>query len=148
MTLKKTLFAGILTLILLLSATGCSAAGAADTLDRVEDRLEEKLDAAGDTLEKAARRAVTPAPSGIPGSSAPSAGASFDPITKEEAEKIALEHLQFSRDQVKHLRTEYEIDRGICLYDVQFLSGEWEYEYKVSAEDGRILSWDREAQYD
>ena len=138
----KQLTAMLLVLSLLLSLAGCGAAGAARSLDAAEDRLEEKLDAAEDSVERAVRRAVIPEPASAPAESV------FDPVTKERAEQIALDYLGLSKNQVTRLHTEYEIDNGTGHYDVQFHSGDWEYEFEIHAETGKILSYDKESKYD
>ena len=134
----KQLTALLLMLSLLLSLAGCSTAGAARALDAAEDRLEEKLDTVEDSVERSVRRAVTPESTAVPAETV------FDPITKEKAEQIALDHLGLSKHQVTRLHTEYEIDDGISQYDVQFISGDWEYEFEIHAETGRILDFDRD----
>lgn len=154
--MKYRLFAILLAFVLLLSMTACSAAGAARSLDAAEDRVEEKLDAVEDTVENAIRNAVAPAPASTQSAPAPSKPASTASaptqaaaaLTKEDAEKVALDYAGFTADQVQRLRTEYEIDDGIRQYDVQFYEGDWEYEFEISAEDGRILSYDKDHKYD
>ena len=139
-------FSLLMAAALLLTMTACSASGAARTLDRAEDSIEQKLDAAEDKVEDAVRKAVPPAPAAtfpaaVPTETAPA-------ITREEAWKIALDHLGFTADQVEHLRTESEIDDGIPQYDVEFHQGDWEYEFEISAETGKILSFDKDHKYD
>lgn len=65
-------------------------------------------------------------------------------ITREEAEAIALNHAGFTADQVKWLRTNYELDDGIHQYEVEFHQGPWEYDYEINAKTGEILSYDRD----
>lgn len=65
-------------------------------------------------------------------------------VTREQAEKIALEHAGFTADQVTRLRTEYEVDDGIPRFEVQFHQDRWEYDYEINANTGEILSWDRD----
>ena len=137
-----------LSLALLLTMTACSASGAARTLDRVEDSIEQKLDAAEDKVEDAVRKAVPPAPAATPTFPAAVPTETAPAITREEARKIALDHLGFTADQVEHLRTEYEIADGIPQYDVEFHQGDWEYEFEISAETGKILSFDKDHKYD
>ena len=159
--MKKQLTAVLLIFALLLTMAGCSAANAVQHLDAVEDKVEAKLDAVEDNVEQAVRKAVTPAPAAVPSQPAPTptevvpapaetapAAAASEPITKEGAEKIALEYLGLARDQVKRLYTEYEIDDGISQYDVQFISGDWEYEFEIHAETGKIMSFDKDHKYD
>ena len=132
----------LFTLSLLLCLAGCSAAGAARTLDAAEDRVEEKLDTVEDSVKRSVRKALTPESVAVPEESF------FDPVTKENAEQIALDHLGLSKHQVTRLHTEYEIDNGTGHYDVQFRSGDWEYEFEIHAETGKILSCDRDSKYD
>jgi uncharacterized membrane protein YkoI len=121
---------------LLLTMTGCSAAGAARALDRAEDKIEHKLETAGDKMEDALRRAAAPA------------ATVSEPVTGEKAAQIALDHVGLTENQVKRLRTDYEIDDGVGQYDVSFLAGDWEYEFEIHAETGRILSFDKDHKYD
>ena len=153
--MKKILTAVLLIPALLLTMVGCSAANAAAHLEAAEERVEHKLDAVEDSVERAIRDAMTAAstqpaaaPAEAPAETAPAATTAPEPITKEGAEKIALDYLGLSADQVKRLHTEYEIDDGICQYVVQFISGDWEYEFEIHAEDGRILSYDIDHRYD
>ena len=89
----------------------------------------------------------------IPASSQPQAQAStnMDPVppasvtavlTKEDAEIIALEHAGFTADQVVGLRTKYDIDDGIAVYEIDFHVGQSEYDYTIHAETGEILEWE------
>ena len=135
----KQLTALLLIFSLLLSLAGCS--GVSRALDRAEDRVEEKLDAVEDSVERSVRKTLIPESAALPEESF------FDPVTKEKAEQIALDHLGFSKNQVTRLHTEYEIDDGIGHYDVQFHSGDWEYKFEIHAETGKILSCDRDSNY-
>ncbi len=65
-------------------------------------------------------------------------------LTKEEAQAIALERAGFPADQVTRLRTEYEIDDGVALYEVTFYADGWEYDYEINAKTGELLSYDRD----
>lgn len=149
----------ILLVLALLTMAGCSASGAARTLDAAEEKIENKLDAAEDKVEDAVRKAVTPSPGTTPSQSmatptepAPSktvpAETASAAITKEDAEKIALDYAGFTAGQVTRLRTEHEIDDGIPQFDVEFHEGDWEYEFEIHAETGKILSFDKDHKYD
>ena len=139
----------LLMVALLLTMTACSASGAAWTLDQVEDKIGHRLDTAEDKVEDTLRKAVTPAPAATPTfpAAAPTEAA-IQPLTQEDARKIALDHLGFTADQVEHLHTEYEIDDGIPQYDVEFHQGDWEYEFEIHAESGNILSFDKDHKHD
>lgn len=136
--MNKQLISLMLFLALLLTAAGCAAAG--QKLDTAWDRAEEKLDTVEDSIEQSFRRTLTPA--------AADGSATADPVTREKAEQIALNYLGLTRDQVKRLHTEYEIDNGVGQYDVSFTSGDFEYEFEIHGETGQILSYDRDHKYD
>ena len=74
----------------------------------------------------------------------PPAATESTPLTKDQAEAIALEHAGFTADQVTRLRKEYEIDDGLPRFEVQFRQGRWEYDYEINANTGAILSYDRD----
>ena len=65
-------------------------------------------------------------------------------LTAARAEEIALEHAGLTLSQVERLRSHYELDDGREEYDVEFSSGDYEYDYTIDAYTGTILSQDRE----
>lgn len=121
-------FIALVLAVLLL--TGCNAAEVGNRISAAGDMLGEGMesmrDAIADSRNQEVSRSVTV------------------PITREEAEAIALEHVGFTADQVTGLRTEYEVDDGVARYEVQFRQGRWEYDYEINAETGDILSYDRD----
>ena len=163
--MKRQFVAILLMFTLLMSLSACAAANAVQTLDIVEDKVEAKLEAAEYKLEESFRNAVVPeqVPAAVPTEPAavptepavePSIAAApveklpSEAMSREEAEKIALDHLGFTADQVTRIRTEYEIDDGLPQFDIEFHQGDWEYEFEIHAENGRILSYDKDHKYD
>lgn len=65
-------------------------------------------------------------------------------LTPEEAQKIALKHAGLTADQVTALHTQYEIEHGTPIYDVEFHHREWEYDYEIHADNGEILSFSKD----
>ena len=63
-------------------------------------------------------------------------------LTKEDAEAIALEYAGFTADQVVGLRTKYEIDDGIPVYEIDFHVERTEYDCTIHAATGEILEWE------
>ena len=141
--MRKQLIICLMLFALLMTMAGCSSANAVRMLDAAEDQVEAKLDAAEKTLEDRLRDAVLPAPETNPAASEPSGK-----LTREQAEKIALDYLGLTADQVTRMHSEYEIDDGIPRFDVAFCQGDWEYEFEIHAENGRILSYDKDHKYD
>ena len=165
--MKKQLTAVLLIFALLLTMSGCSVAHAVQKLDAAEDRVEAKLDAAEDRaeakldaaedkLEASLRNNGSPAPAAASKEAVPApTPVEIQPVpentqklTKEQALEIALKHLGFSADQITRLRTEYEIDNGMPQFDIEFHQGDWEYEFEIHAENGKILSYDKDHKYD
>jgi len=64
-------------------------------------------------------------------------------ITREVAEKIALDHAGLSADAVTRLHTEYDRDR-INHYEVNFYHNGYEYDYDIHAETGEILDHEKD----
>ena len=156
--MKKQLTAVVMIFALLLTMVGCSAANAVQMLDAAEDKIEAKLDAAEEKLEESFREAVIPSPEPVPAvpvetrpapvETIPAVTEPAGKLTREQAEKIALDYLGFTADQVTRLHSEYEIDDGIPQFDVEFHQGDWEYEFEIHAENGRILSYDKDHKHD
>lgn len=64
--------------------------------------------------------------------------------TIREAESAALAHAGFTADQVTRLHTEVDYENGVKEFEVEFRSGDWEYDYTVSAETLEILKHQKE----
>lgn len=127
----------LLAALSILCFTGCSAA--AQQFEAMEGTVERRLDMAEDAIESRVESIITDAPT--PAAPAPTQAAL---LTKEDAEKIALEHAGFTAQQVQRLRTELDYDHGKPEYEVDFHVDRWEYDYEIDAETGTILSWDKD----
>ena len=119
--MKKQLTAVLLIFAMLLTMTGCTVANAAQKLDVAEE-------------------ALVPASSINPGVTGE--------LTQEQAQQIALDYLGITPEDAQRLRSQYEMDDGIPQYDVEFYQGDWEYEFEIHAETGKILSFDKDSRYD
>ena len=63
-------------------------------------------------------------------------------IGTDSAETIALNHAGFSETEVSRLKSEFDIDDGLAVYEVEFDKDGREYEYKINAIDGSIIEYD------
>ena len=59
-------------------------------------------------------------------------------LTAEAAQLRALSHAQLKAEDVTGLHSDY--DREENAFEVEFKSGGWEYEYKIHAISGAVLS--------
>lgn len=65
-------------------------------------------------------------------------------VTEEKARDIALTHAALTLEEIEALRVQYDPDEGKPDWDVEFRSGDFEYDYEICAETGKILEWDKE----
>jgi len=63
-------------------------------------------------------------------------------IGVEKAKEIALSHAGHSLDKVSFVKAEIDYEDGIKVYDIDFYSGNVEYDYEINAATGSILSVD------
>ena len=66
-------------------------------------------------------------------------------IGKDKATEIALESAKLTEADVTGLRVSKDKNNGESIYEVEFTSGNTEYEYEILASNGDILSFDHES---
>ena len=65
-------------------------------------------------------------------------------IGVEKAKEIALAHAGLSNDKVSFVKAQLDNEDGVKVYDVEFYSGNVEYDYEISVADGTIISADQD----
>lgn len=65
-------------------------------------------------------------------------------ITKEDAEKIALSSENLKESDVIYVNVEFDYDDGKMIYDVDFATNKYEYEYEINAKTGDIVDKEKE----
>lgn len=63
-------------------------------------------------------------------------------IGAEEAKNTALNHAGLSAENITFTKVELDWEDGAAVYEIEFISGITEYEYKISASDGTILKYE------
>ena len=61
-------------------------------------------------------------------------------LERQDAKRIALERAGINEEDVWDLEVDLDKEWGVLLYEVSFDSGTLEYEYKIDAHSGKILS--------
>lgn len=124
----------LVTMLVCMAMTGCRAGSVGQKVESAGRAVERGVEAAGDSLRQS-----------MGTTTAPESTWSANPVlTAEEAQKIALKHAELTADQVTALHTEYEIEHGTPVYDVEFRHGNWEYDYEVHADTGEILAFSKD----
>jgi len=65
-------------------------------------------------------------------------------LTKEEAISKALSHAGLKKSQVSKLKAELDRDDGVTLYEVEFETADYEYDYEIHATSGKILKSEKD----
>ena len=65
-------------------------------------------------------------------------------ISEEKAKEIALDHAGYEESEVRFVKAELDRDDLIVHYDVEFVAGDFEYEYEINAESGKVIASDKE----
>ncbi len=65
-------------------------------------------------------------------------------ISREDALKAALEHAGVKQSDARAIEVEYDGDDRVKHYDVEFRYEQFEYEYEINAENGKVIKHERE----
>ncbi|MBQ8624062.1 MAG: PepSY domain-containing protein [Oscillospiraceae bacterium] len=60
-------------------------------------------------------------------------------VTREEAIAIALEHAGVKESEVHELECERDVEHGITVFEVEFESGSYDYNYEINVETGAVV---------
>ena len=136
--MKKKLLV-IVTVITLLIMCGCSSTPADQATEDQAPAVTEETqeDAAADTSQATDAAADT--------SQATDAAAK---ISESEAKAIALKHAGLKEADVKFTKFNEDMDDGVWQYEIEFVSGETEYDYEINMETGEILDFGTDSIYD
>lgn len=127
--MKKILFAILMISILAISVTGCA----------------DKDDMAPSTADEAVSSEEVP-PAESVSSHANETTTRMDVITVERAKEIALTHAGLAETDVTFVKAGLETDDDRQEYEVEFYSGNTEYDYDIDASTGDILSYDSDVE--
>lgn len=73
------------------------------------------------------------------------AGCEGKDIGESKAKEIALENAGVTESDISRYQSSKDRDDGKTLYEIQFASGDTEYEYEINAENGNIISYGSES---
>ena len=61
-------------------------------------------------------------------------------IGEQKAKEIAVAHAGVSADSVRMVEIELDVKRGVVVYEIEFKSGGFEYDYDIDAVSGEVIS--------
>lgn len=65
-------------------------------------------------------------------------------ITKAKAKSIALKHAGVSSSKATFVTAKLDYEDGQQVYEIEFYSGNTEYDYEILASNGKIISYDKD----
>lgn len=69
---------------------------------------------------------------------------SGDGISLKEAKNIALKHAGISSSEASFVKAKKDYEDGIQVYEIEFYSGNTEYDYEIRVSNGEIISYDKD----
>lgn len=66
-------------------------------------------------------------------------------IGSDAAKAAALAHCNLTEAEIANLQIDMDLEDGVMVYEVEFDTQQWEYEYDIDAKTGNVLHADRES---
>ena len=103
---------------------------------------EYRLNAVDGSILQADRNAVTQ--EAETGTTTGSQTTTTKKITKAKAKSIALKHAGVSASKATFVKAKLDYEDGRRVYEIEFYSGNTEYDYEILASNGKIISYDKD----
>ena len=127
----------------------------ADAIEDIDEDAREKGIATSAAVENSTAAATTPQPAPTQPAAtqaAPEATTAAQPksnnasgdIGIEKANEIAISHAGLSSGSVSFVKAKIDTEDGVKVYDIEFYSGNVEYDYEINAATGAIVSFDQD----
>ena len=71
-----------------------------------------------------------------------------DFISIDEAKSIALQVSGVDASNAVFTEAELNVDDGVHIYEIEFISGDMEYSFEINAITGSVAEWEKESIYD
>lgn len=103
---------------------------------------EYRVNAVDGSILQADRNAVTQ--EAETGTTTESQTTTTKKITKAKAKSIALKHAGVSASKATFVKAKLDYEDGRRVYEIEFYSGNTEYDYEILASNGKIISYDKD----
>ena len=117
----------------------------ADAIEDIDEDARKKGIATSDAVENNTAAATTAQPQLAATTVAqPKANNTSGDIGVEKAKEIAMSHAGVSAGSVSFVKAKLDYEDGVKVYDIEFYSGNVEYDYEINAVTGAIVSFDQD----
>lgn len=62
----------------------------------------------------------------------------------ETALKLVNDNLTADSEELSKLKCKLDFEDGVILYDVEFVNGDYKYEFEIAAKDGSVIAWQKQ----
>ncbi len=135
MKILSVIFSALLTAVMF---SGCTATKTADPTD-VQMTLPPVTNGEIQQSDTNGVQATTPIDNLM--SSAP---LSEPEISKDKAKEIALKHAGLTEAEITRYKSELDLERDVLVYEIEFDSGNYEYDYEINASNGEIIKSEKD----
>lgn len=111
--------------------------------DRLPTEAENKTDAPT-KAPSVTEKKRDPKPGRVPDVTNVPATTAEATISEEKAKAVVLAHAGLAESEVSRYHIERDRERGTLVYEIEFNSGKYEYDYEVNAENGKIIRSEKE----
>lgn len=123
----------------------------ADAIEDIDEDAREKGIATSAAVENSTAAATTPQPAPTqpaatvaPATTAAQSNNTAGDIGIEKANEIAISHAGLSSGSVSFVKAKIDTEDGVKVYDIEFYSGNSEYDYEINSATGAIVSFDQD----
>ena len=123
----------------------------ADAIEDIDEDAREKGIATSAAVENSTAVDTTPQPAPTqpaatvaPATTAAQSNNTAGDIGIEKANEIAISHAGLSSGSVSFVKAKIDTEDGVKVYDIEFYSGNVEYDYEINAATGAIVSFDQD----
>ena len=123
----------------------------ADAIEDIDEDAREKEIATSAAVENSTAAATTAQPATTqptatvaPATTAAQSNNTAGDIGIEKANEIAISHAGLSSGSVSFVKAKIDTEDGVKVYDIEFYSGNVEYDYEINAATGAIVSFDQD----
>ena len=122
----------------------------ADAIEDIDEDARKNAVSTSAAVENSTAAATTaqpaetqPAPAATTAAQ-PKANNTSGDIGVEKAKEIAMSHAGVSAGSVSFVKAKLDYEDGVKVYDIEFYSGNVEYDYEINAATGAIVSFDQD----